>query len=728
VLDRKAVRHLAVVAIFAVVTIVASWPMFPDSGGYLVDKQDPLLVTWELAWQNHALATNPMGLLDANINYPFQGTLAFNEISFTEALIAAPVYGITGNPVLALNFVVFVAFILAGYGTWLLVRELTGSGWAGLIAGMAYAFSFYMLNNLTHPTIISAEWLPFMLLAAYKLLWTHSWRWAGALTLFFALQALCTHYLAYYSAILLALFVICYFIMQRGLFSRGFWVRFAASMAGAAALVLPLAVAYQQVQEQYGFGRDLFQTERYSNALTSFLAVFRANPLYQALLSPFADHGPWPLEHSAFPGLGVLVLGCGGAIWAIRRGRIAGRKASAADGSEVERSDTQDQIALGRHAIFFVVVAITAAVLSLGPVLQLTYPANYYDPNAVKGVAPLPYTLLFDWVPGFASMRTVSRIDVLIALSLAVLAGIGGLAFMRWLGRLRPVSERRIERRLLPVAAVLVALVPVAESWSAPLQMSPVATREAVPPAYRWLASQPPAPVAEYPMQYHIPGDPDVAMGNTYQYYSTYDWQPTINGSVTIKPFAYSAVIHETVDCFPCPRSVDTLWAMGVKYVVAHLDNLSAPQLTDFNWRSTHVEGNVLNSFTLVKTFGNDRVYEIKSPGHLDQLAHLIPAGASILLGSPADDPIVSGKIGGGYMAAAGYYLRNEHAEYGDPSLTFGQPIQPVDPKVLPDYALLWAGQDPSTAGYRPQNLVWSNGTVSLYSREPIAKGAGGIH
>jgi hypothetical protein len=72
--------------------------------------------------------------------------------------------------------------------------------------------------------------------------------------------------------------------------------------------MLPILVPYVQVQAGQDFARDLFQVERYSNTLASFLAVYQANPLYKMLLAPFADHGPWPWERAAFPGLVVLAL------------------------------------------------------------------------------------------------------------------------------------------------------------------------------------------------------------------------------------------------------------------------------------------------------------------------------------------------------------------------------------------------------------------------------------
>src|SRR5215213_2576931 len=153
--------HLTVLGAFALLTTVATWPMLPQLGGYVIDKGDPLYSVWAMAWQAHSLTTDPLHFYDANIMYPFKGTLAFDELSFTEAIIAAPLYFVSGNPVLSHNTLLFVTFILSGYGMWLLIRKLTGSGWAGLVAGAAFAFCFYRLNHLPHQTLINVQWIPF---------------------------------------------------------------------------------------------------------------------------------------------------------------------------------------------------------------------------------------------------------------------------------------------------------------------------------------------------------------------------------------------------------------------------------------------------------------------------------------------------------------------------------------------------------------------------------------
>ena len=699
--------HTLVLAAFMLITIVATWPALPQLGGFVVDKGNPLYSVWAMAWQAHALVTDPTRLFDTNIMYPFKGTLAFDELSFTEALMAAPFYWLTGNPLFSHNLILLVAFVFSGYGMWLLVRHLTGNGWAGFVAGSVLSFSFYSLIHLPHMTLISMEGIPFLLLAAYRLLETRKWRWALAVGALFTLQALAGHYLAYYTVLLILLFFGYYFLFQRGAFSWGLVGKLAVAMGASALVMLPIVVPYVVIQGGQGFSRDLFETERFSNTLASLLAVYRGNPILQNLLAPFRDPGPWAIDRSAYPGLFTVLLALVGLFgWARRK------KVSSEAQLPVER------VSLRKHAIFYGVIVVFSVILSLGPYLQITYAANDYDPNAVQRIIPLPYLLLYDWVPGFQSMRVTTRIGVLTTLALAVLAGFGAYYIWRGLsGRWRP----QVARWALPVVAIVLALLPVAESWSAPLDMQAVGTRSAVPPVYRWLAEQPHTTILEYPAVYYKPGDPNVEMQNLYQYYSVYHWDETINASTSIRPYAYSAFLLETTDCFPCPRSLDVMRMLDVTYVVVHLDNLSGPQRTDFEWRSTNPVAKVVDDFVKVADFGVDLVYYLKPRGVSD-LGTVIVPGASVLLGVPLDDPIIKGhleaRVAGGYMAALGYLLRN-HPQYGDERLSVGQEIRPFNASNRPDYAILWANDAPAKYGYASGERVWANEFVAVYKSGP---------
>jgi hypothetical protein len=706
------VPHLVVLAAFTVLTIVATWPMFPQMGGFVMDKGDPLYSVWAMAWQAHALVTQPLGLFDSNIMYPFKGTLTFDELSFAQAVLSAPFYFLLGNPVLSHNLILFLSFVLSGWATWLLVRELTGHSWAGVVAGTAFAFCFYRINHLPHITLDNTQWMPLVLLAAYKLLWTREWGWAAALGGFFTLQALSGHYLAFYTAMLLGLFVVYYGIAQRRVFSLSFLLKAGAGLAGSLVLILPIAVPYIRDQGQFEFSRSIFEAERFSNTLASFLAVFKGSPAYRVLLAPFADPGPWAIERAAFPGFFVLGLALAGLVLALqRRGAVM--------------PDLGVKGSLRLHAGFYSIVVLLSAVLSLGPSLQPWYAPSNYDPEAIQRVVPLPYLLLHEWVPGFQSMRVVTRIGIVTALGMSVLAGIGALFLLKYLaGRVRGNS---FARKLVPVVAVLVAVVPVAESWSAPISMQPVGTRDAVPAVYRWLAQQPHTVILEYPMTHYKRGDPSVEMANLYQYYSVYHWHDTINGSTTIRPFAYSALVLETERCFPCPRSLGALKALGVEYVVVHLENLSGPQLEEFEWRSTQPEGKVLDDFKLVQDFGGDRVYTLTGPHDAEELARQLPPGASLRLGSLEHDPARQGveTVAGGYMAAIAFYLR-DHPQLGDARLSYGQPVLMPQEGVAADFALLWSGEDPAPYGYSAGGRVWSNEFVTLYRKDDEGGGESG--
>ncbi len=715
---RRLMPHILALAAFSVLSIVATWPLFPQLGGYVIDRGDPLYSVWAMAWQAHALATDPLNLFNANTMYPFQGVLAFDELSFTEALLAAPVYYLTGNPVLSHNLLLLATFILSGYGVWLLVRDLTGSRWAGLVAGTAFALSFYRLNHLPHQTLDNTQWMPLLLIAAYKLYWTGRWKWAWALSGLFVLQALSGHYLAFYSALLLLLFFAFYAIVERRLLTRRLIGQLAAAGGVAAVLMAPVVVPYVLLQGDYQFTRNLFEVERFSNTLSSFLGVFRGNPVLRTLLDPFSDKGPWSIERAAFPGFTVVVLSVVAVVGVLRA-----RRRTAPVESRVANQGGYGQP--GKHVGFFVLVVLLTALFSLGPSLQLTYAPDNYDPNAIQRIIPLPYLLLHEWVPGFQSMRVVARIGVLTALALAVLAGFGAYYLFRELDRRSVISSGR--RWAVPALAMLLAILPAAESWTVPVSMAAVGTRGAVPPAYRWLHEQPPSVIVEYPMVYYKPGDPNVEMQNVYQYYSVYHWHKTINASTTIRPFAFSAFMLETEDCFPCPRSLDVLRMLDVEYVLVHLENLSGPQRTDFEWRSTNPAGKVADDFVLVQDFGADRIYRL-TPRQVSELAGVIPPGASVLLADPDTDPIKGGdksvRVSGGYSAALGHMLAGR-TQYGDARLTTGQQIHPFDPANPPEYAVLWTGEDPARYNYGGALTVWSNEHVTVYRRGPAVGHSG---
>jgi hypothetical protein len=134
------------------------------------DIGDPLLNTWILAWDAHALLTDPLHLFDANIFYPLPNTLAYSEHLFSTAVLALPLGLVAGEPVLAYNLSLLLSFPLAGLGMYLLVLHWTHRRGAAFLAGLAFAFAPYRLAATAHLQLLTVQWLPFSLLALDRLL------------------------------------------------------------------------------------------------------------------------------------------------------------------------------------------------------------------------------------------------------------------------------------------------------------------------------------------------------------------------------------------------------------------------------------------------------------------------------------------------------------------------------------------------------------------------------
>ena len=121
------VEFTVAASFFALVTVFLTYPLafHPGSLGYrLQDAGDAQYSVWNVAWVAHALLTDPLHVLDANIFYPDRGTLIYSEANLVAGALAVPVYWWTRNPFAAHNSVLLMSFILSALGTYYLVRYL----------------------------------------------------------------------------------------------------------------------------------------------------------------------------------------------------------------------------------------------------------------------------------------------------------------------------------------------------------------------------------------------------------------------------------------------------------------------------------------------------------------------------------------------------------------------------------------------------------------------------
>ena len=162
--SRITARELALVALGAAVfAIVLNWPLILNLGSHIpLDLGDPLPQAWQVSWGGHALLHQPLHFFDANQYWPFHQTLAFSD-----ALIGYAPAGLIGSgphdAVVRYDLLFLFAYALAFFGAYLLARELGLGPVAALVAGAAFAFAPYRIEQDGHLQVISSGGIPLAL-------------------------------------------------------------------------------------------------------------------------------------------------------------------------------------------------------------------------------------------------------------------------------------------------------------------------------------------------------------------------------------------------------------------------------------------------------------------------------------------------------------------------------------------------------------------------------------
>jgi hypothetical protein len=496
-----------------VAALVMHWPLPLYLGRDVPrDLGDPLPQAWQIAWDGHALLHQPLDFFQANVFWPLDNSLAFSD-----ALLGYAPFGTIGSGPEAAVFrygVLFLfAYALAFFGAYLLAREL-GAGRAGsFVAGAAFAYAPWRLEQDGHLHVLSSGGIPlalFLLVRGYR-------RGSGRLVLAGWLVAAWQLSLGFtlglqlaYLLFVLAVGAVVVARRRRWRPGRRVLVATGAGVAVFCVLAVAMAVPYLQV------GRDHPESERTATAVEAFsgwprqyLAPPGANTVWSGVTRGVRRDLTFVPEQTLFPGLAIVAL----ALVCLAGGGLARR--------------LRWGLGLG---------ALLLALLALG---------------VHKGGFPWPYRLLYDYAPGWQSVRTPGRLNTLTSLALALLAG-GGAAVL--LARMRGRAVRAA------VGGVLVALVLVEGagfSFEGGLRGPAHPTVPAEPAGQRGL----PAP------QLHLPMSRE---GNRrYVLWSTAGFPKIVNGRASFQPTLTSSVAVDVAG-FPDARSLARLRALGVRTVVFH--------------------------------------------------------------------------------------------------------------------------------------------------------------
>jgi hypothetical protein len=251
--SQRLTRALATLVLYAAAVVWLTWPLAPSARDHLANIAGPSstdlpYIAWALAWQTHALASDPARYLDANIYAPAPHTLAYCDQGLAALPVFAPVFLATGNPTLAINVVFFLGIVLTAWALHLVVETWTRSWLAGLVGATTF-----LTNPWTIPWFFG--WAPtyamlFCLpVVAYLVARPIARpRTAFALAALVALQASANMvYVAVSTFVPLA--VLAAWRLARGR-TRPSGVQLAGVLAVAAALLAPIYLEYASVRAE----------------------------------------------------------------------------------------------------------------------------------------------------------------------------------------------------------------------------------------------------------------------------------------------------------------------------------------------------------------------------------------------------------------------------------------------------------------------------------------------
>lgn len=155
---------------YAVLTLALTYPLVGRLASALPsDLGDPLLNTWILWWNSTVLP-------------------------FSEAWWHAPLF---------YNVVFLLSFPLSGLTAYLLRHQLTGRRDAAWVAGLAYGFCPYRIDQLPHLQGLWSSWMPLALLGLHRYLAEPRRRWLALFGVSSLLQGLSNGYYLLYFPILI---------------------------------------------------------------------------------------------------------------------------------------------------------------------------------------------------------------------------------------------------------------------------------------------------------------------------------------------------------------------------------------------------------------------------------------------------------------------------------------------------------------------------------------------
>ncbi len=539
--EQRALRHrwapyLIAIFLYGCIAILFTYPQITIlSKGFVISpvgaSSDYNIVMWDAWWVKKALIdlkTNPFQT--RYLFYPEGASLALHELTLLNSMITIPFQLLLKKPagiILGSNIAILLTFVIAAIGMFALVKYFVKDSAVAFFGGLAFAFCPYRTMHIVHTDLLSMGWIPLYMLFLFKTLKERRLRNSILGALFFA-AAMMTCNVYTYFLILLSGYFLVYAVLfeRRELLDRRVMKQFALLFGLMALLLLPRLAAILQSHAA------VQQPEQTLDMLSANLVGF---------VMPADKHIFYRFLYGLLPNFSYYITGVPGHATFLTY-TVLGLAAVAL----VTVPFRSLWLWVGLFLSFF--------VLALGPTLHFWKWSTS---------VPLPYLLLYKWMPFFSVMRTPYRFIVPAEMGLILIACFG----LKHLVQVLPekAKHRAVEISLMRYAiSAIFSLLLLIELWNVPFNTH----FPPVPEFYQDLAKESGEfGVLDLPNQTY-------SELTTYMYFQTLHEKPIPAAVLSrVDPALKESWRELTRDMEPSQVSqaqLDRLRKSGIKYVIYH--------------------------------------------------------------------------------------------------------------------------------------------------------------
>jgi hypothetical protein len=576
-------RYFLVIAAYSVLTILLTYPVAFSIGTRIPGGTDAF------QWMNALWYTN------FALSHPDFSSLIHNNMIFYPTGIPTMPFPSAFNQIIAILLLPFcqmqviyslvwlLSFVLAGFGAYLLVRYLTQNEYAAFLSGIIFAFTpYHFAHGLGHLGATTIQWIPFCALFFMKVFREGGIKNCILAGIFYILVAMSDmQYLVFMGIFIAILFiyehVICFQKNKKFLLEihKSILIKYVIIGVVAFSVIIPLTLTDIQVASSGNnfLKPNSFEAVTHSTDLYSFFLPSILHPVFDGLVTPTYQSFTGNIsENTTYIGYVVLLLSII-ALFSLWKDRIVR---------------------------FWGIIALLFSLFSLGPVLHIAGETVFTDFYVSY---PLPYILLYYFVPFTENIRTTGRFFIVAALAFSVLAGYGCSVL------LKKYDTKKI------IIVILIGSLIIFEYLSIPFPMSTVDQ----PEFYQKIGKDP----EQYALL-EIPISSNYDAGVTIIYYQTLHGKPVVGGQAARAPMnarnfeTNTLFINELT--FAKTFSIDIirqnvselgnsiLGYYNIRYVILHTKYLNADQLNTLN--------NILSlQFDAPTIYKNDSliVYHVKN-------------------------------------------------------------------------------------------------------------------